>query len=210
MNWKRASIAALASAPILGLFAWGLTRDPNNIPSPLPGRQAPDFSLAVFSPGQFGLARPVGEEVRLKDLKGKVVVLNFWASWCLACRDEHAALSQVAATYEGKPVQFLGVLYNDVPDKGRGWIAEMGGQSYPSVDDPGARVAIDYGLYGVPETFFLDANGRVAFKNTGPVTPGIVRLKVDSLIAAGRAAGLIAADAAPVATEPAAKKGGAR
>jgi len=197
VNWKRATIAAAAAAPIIGLFAWGMTRDPNNIPSPLPGRAAPAFALAVFSPGQAGLARPVGDTVRLADLRGKVVVLNFWASWCLACRDEHASLSAVAATYEGQNVQFLGVLYNDVPDKGTAWIMEMGGQSYPSVDDPGARVAIDYGLYGVPETFFLDANGRVAFKNTGPVTPGMVRLKVDSLMAAAQAAQA----AAPAATQ---------
>jgi cytochrome c biogenesis protein CcmG/thiol:disulfide interchange protein DsbE len=151
----------------------------------LPGREAPAFALNVFSPGQGELLRPVGETVSLAGLKGKVVVLNFWASWCLACRDEHESLSIVARSYGGKPVQFLGVLYNDVPDKGRAWIAEMGGQSYPSVDDPGARVAIDYGLYGVPETFFLDGNGRVAYKHTGPVTPGVVRMKVDSLMAAG-------------------------
>ncbi len=207
MNWRRASIAAAAAAPIIGLFAWGLTRDPNNIPSPLPGRAAPSFALAVFSPGQGGLMRPAGDTVRLADLKGKVVVLNFWASWCLACRDEHAALSQVAATYEGQPVQFLGVLYNDVPDKGRAWIAEMGGQSYPSVDDPGARVAIDYGLYGVPETFFLDGNGRVAFKNTGPVTPGMVRLKVDSLMAVA-ALQASAAQPAPAPRAPAKDRAG--
>ncbi len=184
MNWKRAMIAAFTAVPVIGLLAWGLTRDPNNIPSPLPGRQAPAFTLAVFAPGQGDLRRPIGDTVSLAALRGKVVVMNFWASWCLACRDEHEALSTVARQYTGQPVQFLGVLYNDVPDKGRAWIAEMGGQSYPSVDDPGARVAIDYGLYGVPETFFLDAAGRVAYKHTGPVSPGIVRLKVDSLMAA--------------------------
>lgn len=194
MNWKRASIAAATAAPVIGLLAWGLTRDPNSIPSPLPGREAPTFALQVFAPGQGDLARPAGDTVRLTDLRGKVVVLNFWASWCLACRDEHSALSDVAQSYAGKPVQFLGVLYNDVPDKGTAWIAEMGGQSYPSVDDPGARVAIDYGLYGVPETFFLDASGRVAYKHTGPVTPGVVRYKVDSLMAAAQ----------PVAPAPAA------
>lgn len=188
MNWKRASIAAATAAPVIGLFAWGLTRDPNSIPSPLPGREAPTFALQVFAPGQGDLARPAGDTVRLIDLRGKVVVLNFWASWCLSCRDEHSALSDVAQSYAGKPVQFLGVLYNDVPDKGTAWIAEMGGQTYPSVDDPGARVAIDYGLYGVPETFFLDANGRVAYKHTGPVTPGVVRFKVDSLMAAAQPA----------------------
>jgi cytochrome c biogenesis protein CcmG/thiol:disulfide interchange protein DsbE len=199
VNWKRASIAAATAAPVIALFAWGLTRDPNSIPSPLPGREAPSFALAVFAPGQGELARPMGDTVRLDALRGKVVVLNFWASWCLACRDEHEVLSEVARTYAGKPVQFLGVLYNDVPDKGRAWIAEMGGQSYPSVDDPGARVAIDYGLYGVPETFFLDAAGRVAYKYTGPVTPGIVRIKVDSLMAAAQ----LAAPAAAPATDAA-------
>lgn len=208
MNWKRATIAAASAAPVIGLFAWGLTRDPNNIPSPLPGRAAPQFALQVFAPGQAALSRPVGDTVRLADLRGKVVVLNFWASWCLACRDEHAALSDVAATYAGQPVQFLGVLYNDVPDKGSAWIAEMGGQTYPSVDDPGARTAIDYGLYGVPETFFLDATGRVAYKHTGPVTPAVVRFKVDSLMAA--AAAPAAPAGAPSGDTAAASKGGAR
>lgn len=200
MNWKRASIAAATAAPVIGLLAWGLTRDPNSIPSPLPGREAPTFALQVFAPGQGDLARPAGDTVRLADLRGKVVVLNFWASWCLACRDEHSALSDVARSYAGQPVQFLGVLYNDVPDKGTAWIAQMGGQSYPSVDDPGARVAIDYGLYGVPETFFLDANGRVAYKHTGPVTAGVVRFKVDSLMAAAR-------QAAPPPAAPSADSG---
>ncbi|MHB8839257.1 MAG: redoxin domain-containing protein [Gemmatimonadaceae bacterium] len=208
MNWKRASIAAATAAPVIALFAWGLTRDPNNIPSPLPGREAPPFALQVFAPGQAELSRPIGDTVRLADLRGKVVVLNFWASWCLACRDEHASLSEVAQTYVGQPVQFLGVLYNDVPDKGTAWIMEMGGQSYPSVDDPGARVAIDYGLYGVPETFFLDANGRVAYKHTGPVTPGVVRLKVDSLLAAAQQA--VPAAAGGDTAVPGAKTGGAK
>jgi cytochrome c biogenesis protein CcmG/thiol:disulfide interchange protein DsbE len=206
VNWKRASIAAAAAAPIIGLFAWGLTRDPNNIPSPLPGREAPKFQLAVFAPGQGALMKSVGDTVKLANLKGQVVVLNFWASWCLACRDEHPLLSAVAQDYVGRPVQFLGVLYNDVPVKGIQWITEMGGQSYPSVDDPGARVAIDYGLYGVPETFFLDANGRVAYKHTGPVSPMVVHQKVDSLIAA---AGLDVPKTAPL-KDTATKTGGAK
>ena len=188
MNWKRALIASATAAPVIGLLAWGMTRDPNNILSPLPGREAPAFQLAVFAPGQGELQRPMGDTVRLSSLRGKVVVLNFWASWCLACRDEHQVLSIVAQSYIGQPVQFLGVLYNDVPDKGRAWIAEMGGQSYPSVDDPGARAAIDYGLYGVPETFFLDVNGKVAYKHTGPVSAGVLRIKIDSLMAAGATA----------------------
>ena len=186
MNWKRALIASLYAAPVVALFAWGLTRDPREIVSPLPGRDASPFSLAVFAPGQPPLARPVGDTVRLADMKGQVVVLNFWASWCLACRDEHAVLSEVARGYVGKPVHFVGVLYNDQPAAGNEWIARMGGQSYPSVNDPNTRVAIDYGLYGVPETFFLDAQGRVAYKHTGPVTERVLTHIVDSLIAVAK------------------------
>ncbi len=184
MNWNRAFIAALIAAPLIALFAWGFTRDPNSIASPLPGHDAPTFALEVFAPGQPPLARPIGDTVRLADLRGQVVVLNFWASWCLACGDEHAILTETAKRYAGRPVHFLGVLYNDVPSAGIAWIARMGGQSYPSVNDPSARTAIDYGLYGVPETFFLDADGRVAYKQTGPVTEAGLTSIVDSLLAA--------------------------
>lgn len=202
MNWKRAVVAAVASAPLIGLFAWGLTKDPREIPSPLPGKDAPAFALAVFAPGQPPLARPIGDTVRLAELRGQVVVLNFWASWCLACQDEHAALSEAARHYADRPVRFLGVLYNDEPRAGTRWITEMGGQSYPSVNDPGAHTAIDYGLYGVPETFFLDAAGRVAYKHTGPVSARELARVVDSLLVA--AAGTAPAPA-PV---PAPLKGG--
>lgn len=187
MNWKRALIASIAAVPVIGLFAWALQKDPGYIPSPLPGKDGPAFSLAVFAPGQPPLTRAIGDSVRLADMRGQVVVLNFWASWCLACRDEHAALSDVAKRYAGRPVHFLGVLYNDQPPAGTQWIAEMGGQSYPSVNDPNARTAIDYGLYGVPETFFLDAQGRVAYKHTGPVSDAVLMRLVDSLLAAAAA-----------------------
>ena len=189
MNWKRALIAASAAIPVILLFAWGFTRDPGTIPSPLPGKPAPLFALDVFAPGQPPLNLPRGDTVRLADLRGRVVVLNFWASWCVACRSEHTVLSTTARLFAGRPVSFVGVLYNDRPALGEAWIAEMGGQSYPSVQDPDARTAIDYGLYGVPETFFLDVNGRVAYKHTGPVTPTVLRRKIDSLMVAGAATG---------------------
>jgi cytochrome c biogenesis protein CcmG, thiol:disulfide interchange protein DsbE len=116
-------------------------------------------------------------------MRGQIVVLNFWASWCLACRDEHVTLSNVAKTYEGRPVHFVGSLYQDTPENGRAWIAQMGGQSYPSVQDPRARTAIDYGLYGVPETFIISADGRIAHKITGPASAALVTQVVDSLLA---------------------------
>jgi len=182
MNWRRAAIAAMLAIPVIALFKRSMTRDPREIDSPLPGKPAPQFALPVFAPGQPPLDRKIGDTVRLADLRGRVVVLNFWASWCLACRDEHAGLSDVARQYVGKPVTFVGSLYQDSPNNGTSWIAEMGGQSYPSVVDQRTRTAIDYGLYGVPETFFIGADGRIAHKIAGPAAPWVIRRIVDSLL----------------------------
>jgi cytochrome c biogenesis protein CcmG/thiol:disulfide interchange protein DsbE len=183
MNWRRAAIGSLAAAPVIALLAWGMTRDPKEIISPLPGRIAPPFTLGVFAAGEPPLARPVGDTLALGRLRGKVVVLNFWASWCLECRVEHKDLSAVARRMADKPVQFVGVLYNDVPKAGLEWITEMGGQAYPGTTDPGARTAIDYGLYGVPETFVIDPAGKVAYKHTGPFPAELLAFKIDSLLA---------------------------
>lgn len=212
MNWKRSAIAALFAVPVIVLFAYGFTKDPNNIPSPLPGRMAPDFRLPVVTPGEPPTTLPVGDTVHLASLRGKVVVLNFWASWCLSCRDEHRELTAFAKRYIGKPVKFLGVLYNDYPAPARQWIKEMGGQQYPTVNDYNAHTSISYGLYGVPETYFIDGSGHVAYKQTGPVTDAILREKVDSLIAALPAsskAGAPADTAAPTLTPAPARKKGA-
>lgn len=184
MNWKRAAIAVVALVPVILLLAWGMTRDPREIISPLPGNQAPDFRLAVFIPGEAQLAVPVGDTLALSALRGRVVVVNFWASWCLECVGEHPELSAVARRYAGSPVQFVGVLYNDVADAGRKWVNERGGEAYPSLLDPGARAAIDYGLYGVPETFIIDQHGKVAYKHTGPISAMLLVQKVDSLLTA--------------------------
>ena len=187
MNWKRALIAALAAAPLIWLFAFGFSRNPAEIPSPMPGRDAPPFALQVFAPGEALLSRAVGDTIRLREFAGKVLVVNFWASWCIPCREEHAALTGTAREYAGRPVQFVGVLYNDRPEAGTRWIAELGGQSYPAVLDVGARTAIDYGLYGVPETFIIDAKGRIAYKHTGAIAAVVLRQKIDSLLAGAAA-----------------------
>ena len=184
MNWKRAAIGIIATIPIIALFAFGFTRNPAEIPSPLPGNAAPGFALPVFAPGEAPLARNVGDTLRLGDQGGKVVVVNFWASWCLACRDEHTALSETAREYPDK-AQFIGVLYNDRPAAGARWIQQMGGQSYPSVTDNDSRTAIDYGLYGVPETFIIDPQGRIAYKHLGPISAATLRMKIDSLLPRG-------------------------
>jgi len=183
MNWKRALVGVLIALPLIALLGFGLTRDPRVIPSPLPGRAAPEFTLEVIRPGdKLGDVR-TGDTVSLAELRGKVVVVNFWASWCLACRSEHTPLSQTAERYADKDVRFIGVLYSDVPERGREWITQMGGQSYPSVRDPKSMTAISYGLYGVPETFIIGRDGRVAYKHIGPVTESVLTAKIDSLLA---------------------------
>ena len=178
MSWKRALVAAAIVLPLLALLAFGMTRNPNVIPSPLPGREAPAFEL-VTMPLDEGAEE---ETVDLGALRGHVVVLNFWASWCLACRDEHAPLSRVANAYADRPVRFFGVVYNDSPRNARRWIEEMGGQAYPALIDPDSRTAIDYGLYGVPETFVIGPDGRVRHKIIGPATEAELREQIDSLL----------------------------
>lgn len=179
MNWKRVALTLAALVPFLVLLAMGMGRDPRQIPSPLPGKEAPTFAMPVFVDPS---GKELGRQVNLRDhvadpargFAGEVVVLNFWASWCLACRGEHSVLSDVAKRYEGQGVQFYGVLYNDSPQNGLRWIEEMGGQVYPGLIDEGARTAIDYGLYGVPETFIIGPDGRVAHKQVGPVSEEVL------------------------------------
>jgi len=183
MNWKRALIAVLVALPIIALLRYGLTRDPRAIASPLPGRQAPAFDLAVFASGDGTIAPAVGQRVRLEDLRGNVVVVNFWASWCLPCRDEHATLSETATRYAGKDVRFLGLVYNDVTANALRWLQEMGGQTYPALLDPGTRTAIDFGVYGVPETFFIGRDGKVSSKFVGPISASVLSQRIDSLLA---------------------------
>ncbi|MDQ3696618.1 MAG: redoxin domain-containing protein [Gemmatimonadota bacterium] len=186
MNWKRSALGAAVAVPLVGLLGFGLTRDPRAIPSPLPGQEAPPFALEVIRAGDaLSEAAPaVGDTVRLARMRGDVVVMNYFASWCLACRDEHAVLNAGARQYadSGGGVHFFGVLYNDLVDNGLRWITEMGGQSYPALRDPGSRTAIDYGLYGVPETFFIAPDGRVAYKHVGPVTIEVLVAQVERLL----------------------------
>lgn len=174
MNWRRSMIGLAISLPVIALLAYGMTQDPNEIPSPLPGRDAPVFDLPVIS-GDTG-------RVDLADLRGNVVVVNFWASWCLQCRYEHEDLSAAAVLYRDRNVRFYGVLWRDTPKNGLDWIEMMGGQSYPSLHDDRNSTGIDYGVYGAPETFIIDQNGVVAHKKIGPVTLMELRELIDPLL----------------------------
>jgi cytochrome c biogenesis protein CcmG/thiol:disulfide interchange protein DsbE len=176
MNLRRSAIGIGISLPIIGLLWFGLKRDPNAFPSTLAGRDAPDFALPV-------LGRDA-DTVRLSALRGDVVVINFWASWCLACRDEHGDLSAAAAAYGPRGVHFFGVLFNDAPANGRAWIRDMGGQTYPALIDTGSRTAIDYGLTGVPETVVIGRDGRIIHKQIGPVSTATLASVLEPLLAA--------------------------
>lgn len=179
MSWKRLLIPASA-IPVLALLAYGLTRDPNMVESPLPGRPAFDFHAATLA----------GDSLRLSDLEGRVVILNFWASWCLACIDEHPILIEASSRYPESEVQVLGVVYQDTPENARRWMRQMGGD-WPSVVDQSSRIAIDYGVYGVPETFFIGKDGRIAYKQIGPVNREVLYTWVERL-----------RSSAPMAAEP--------
>lgn len=171
MSWKQVLIPATA-IPIVALLGYGLTRDPNLVKSPLPGREAFDFSAPVLD----------GDSVRLLDYAGKVIVLNFWASWCIPCLQEHPHLLQVERTYDASQVQILGVIYQDSEENARRWMDQMGGD-WPSIIDDGSRIAIDYGVYGVPETYFVGTDGRIAYKHIGPLDRALLIGWIDRLLA---------------------------
>ena len=174
MNWKRSLIGVAVAVPIVVLLAYGLTRDPRYIASPLPGRPAPDFTLPALE-GK--------ETLHLADLRGSVVLVNFWASWCIPCREEHPTLIEGAEKYQPKGVKFVGITYNDQPADSKKWLEEMG-KAYPSYVDNSAKVGIDYGITGVPETFILNKQGTVVFKKFGPITMSELSQKLDSLLSA--------------------------
>lgn len=154
--WKWVLSGALA-AGVIALLAYGFTRSPKDIPSPLLRQPAPDFTLALLDGGRLTLS----------EQRGKVVVVNFWASWCYpACWNEAPRLQAAWERYREKGVVLVGVIYQDREPNAREFIRRHG-KTYPNGMDAKSRVAIDYGVYGVPETFFIDREGRIAHKHVG-------------------------------------------
>lgn len=153
---------------IVGGFAWllvyGFTRDPRYIASPLIGKQASSFTLTLFD----------GKTIRLEDFRGKAVFLNFWASWCPPCRAEARTLEAAWQSYKDRDVVFLGVDIQDTEEDARAFIKEFG-ITYLNGRDASAKIAINYGVWGIPETFFIDRQGRITFKQVGALgMPNIV------------------------------------
>jgi cytochrome c biogenesis protein CcmG/thiol:disulfide interchange protein DsbE len=140
------------------LFA-GLWRDPRQVPSPLIDKPAPQFRLARLDDPAAKLGTA--------DMKGQVWLLNVWASWCVSCREEHPLLVELA---KAKVVPIIGLDYKDEPSAGRKWLAQFGDPYTASVIDRDGTVGIDFGVYGVPETFVIDKGGTIRYKQIGPVT----------------------------------------
>ena len=144
---------------LVGLFAWGMTRNARFIPSPLVGQQAPALELTQFS----------GERFALADHRGHVVVVNFWASWCIACKEETPVLEGGWLTFRDRGVVFVGVNIQDEREAALDFIRHHG-KTYPNGPDPEGKLTIAYGVYALPETFFIDRNGMLAHKHFGPLT----------------------------------------
>ena len=156
---------------MVGFLAVGLTLNPREIPSPLVGKAAPQFSLPqlhdqgkVFSPDE---------------MKGRVWLLNFWASWCSGCKTEHPVLMQLAKSGE---VPVYGMDYKDQKEEAVAWLNRWG-NPYPIVAvDAAGRVGIDYGVYGVPETYVIDKQGVIRYKQIGPLTADALKQTILPLV----------------------------
>lgn len=149
----------------------GLFLNPREIPSPLIGKSVPEFDLPPVKGRALGLAS--------RDLEGEVSLVNVFASWCVACREEHAVLVDLARRHV---VPIHGLNYKDKPDDAARWLAEWGDPYSRTGADLSGRVGIDWGVYGVPETFVVGSDGRIAYKHIGPLTHELVRDKLLPLI----------------------------
>jgi cytochrome c biogenesis protein CcmG/thiol:disulfide interchange protein DsbE len=147
-----------------GFLAVGLNRDPREVPSPLIDKPAPAFNLPrLDAPEQM---------ISTQDLRGQVWLLNVWASWCVACRQEHPLLVDLA---RAGTVKVYGLNYKDKREDAIGMLRKTGDPYVKSVSDTEGLVGIDYGVYGVPETFVIDKQGVIRYKQIGPITPEALR-----------------------------------
>jgi cytochrome c biogenesis protein CcmG, thiol:disulfide interchange protein DsbE len=156
---------------LVAFLAAGLKLNPREVPSPLIDKPAPGFSLArLDDPAQT---------IKREDMLGKVWMLNVWASWCVACREEHPLLVEFARR---KLLPIYGLNYKDQRADGLGWLGRFGNPYDASLYDIDGRVGIDFGVYGVPETFIIDRQGVVRMKHIGPLTPDVIQTDIEPLV----------------------------
>jgi cytochrome c biogenesis protein CcmG, thiol:disulfide interchange protein DsbE len=169
--WLKLAVTILVVGAVIGLLAYGFTRDARYIQSPLVAKQAPSFTLTLFD----------GKAIRLEDFRGKVVFLNFWASWCVPCRAEAKALEAAWKKYKDRDVVFLGVNIQDQEEDARGFLKEFG-ITYLNGRDSSGKIAIDYGVWGIPETFFIDRQGQITYKHVGALGVPVITAKLDQAL----------------------------
>lgn len=163
-------IVPVLAAAILGTFLWAMLREnPGELPSQFLTQTAPPLDIEPF-------------DAPLPELGGEVMLVNFWASWCGPCRIEHPALMDLAA--EG--IEIIGVNYKDDPDNARAFLEELGDPFVAVGADTNGRTGIEWGLYGVPETFVIDREGRIVLRFPGPITPGVLEQRIRPAIESAR------------------------
>lgn len=175
MNRRALLLGLAVAAGVLAVLAAGLLQDPRQIESPLLGHPAPEFRLA----------RLEGGELALSELAGQPVVINFWATWCQPCIVEHPILQEASVRYAGR-VHFVGIVHQDTPQAIGAFLDRYGAWG-ATLFDPDSTVAIRYGIYGAPETYFLDARGTVRDKVVGALGRQGLMQRVEALLAAGTA-----------------------
>jgi cytochrome c biogenesis protein CcmG/thiol:disulfide interchange protein DsbE len=171
MRVLRWSLPLALFAIIVAFLFVGLFRDPREVPSPLIGKPAPAFSLPRLHEPQRTLSNV--------DMRGQVWLLNVWASWCVSCRVEHPLLVDLA---KANLVPVIGLNYKDRREDGLAWLAERGDPYKTSIVDADGRVGIDFGVYGVPETFVIDKAGIIRYKQIGPITVDALKDKILPLV----------------------------
>lgn len=164
-------IPLAAFVVLAGFLLRGLWLNPREVPSPLIGKPAPVFE-------RYKLNTP-DQKFGTKDMLGQVWILNVFASWCVPCRQEHPLWNELAPK---KIVPVIGINYKDDPAAGKKWLAELGDPYAQVIVDEDGRVGIDYGVYGVPESFVIDKQGVIRFKQIGPMTPEALEKKVLPLV----------------------------
>jgi len=172
MNKTVLIIGLALTAPLVWILAQGFGKDPHKIDSPLVGRPAPTFSLRQFQGGDAVGMKP-----------GRPTVVNFWATWCRPCVAEHGVLTAAAQRHRAG-VDFLGIVYEDTEER-IGDYLKRSGAAYPMLIDEAGKTAIAFGVYGVPETFFITGDGTIMYKHAGPLTPRALDAYIARLTGAG-------------------------
>jgi cytochrome c biogenesis protein CcmG/thiol:disulfide interchange protein DsbE len=168
MPWRRLVLIGVIIGPILGLLAFGFTRDARYITSPLLAKPATSFTITLFD----------GRKLTLDELRGKAVFLNFWASWCPPCRTEARDLEAAWQKVKGKDMVFIGVALQDTDQNSLEFLKEFD-VSYPNGKDETGKIAVDYGTWGIPESFFIDPQGRITYKHVGSIRAALVLTKLE-------------------------------